>query len=312
MGRNNTSPRRGRYKFLLSIAAVVLVAAGLGAWAYIAAAKSGASTQAVPTKKQILSAWAAEDRPGVYSMTKAALEAKPLDPFFLSFNGISAYYLSFDKSEGEERQGLLEESVTTLRKALASGKRIPVKSQVEYVLGKAYYQKGAPWHDLAAKYLEASVKDGYKGKDTDQFLGLIYAGLEEYENAVAHFEKALQSEPSDLLMLSAAISYNELGNKEKADELLKKVSDSSPDGVAAQRARFLIGERAMENGDPGKALAIFEKIVQVDPRSAEGWYRLGLVYEALKDPIKARAAWRKVTAIDPSHVEARKKLAEKL
>ena len=312
MSRNSMSPRRGRHKLLLPIVAIVLITASLGVWAYITATKAGTSAQAVPTKKEILSAWSTEDRANVYALTKTALEAKPLDPFFLSFNGISAYYLSFDKSEGEERQGLLEESVTTLRKALASGKRIPVKSQVEYVLGKAYYQKGAPWHDLAAKYLAASVKDGYKGKDTDQFLGLIYAGLEEYENAVAHFEKALQSEPSDLLMLSAAISYNELGNKEKADELLKKVSDSSPDGVAAQRARFLIGERAMENGDTGNAVTIFEKIVQVDPRSAEGWFRLGLVYEALKDPIKARAAWRKVTSIDPSHIEARKKLAEKL
>jgi len=284
----------------------------MGIWIYASGSGPNASGSRLPTKKQVLSAWSADDRPAVYSLTKTALETWPLDPFYLSFNGIASYYLSIDKSEGEERQALLEESVISLRKALASGKRIPVKSQVEYVLGKAYYQKGMPWMDLAARYLGQSVKDGYKGKDTDQFLGLIYAGLENYEEAVVHFEKALQSAPSDLLMLSAAISYNELGKKEKADELLGKVSDSSPDGIAAQRARFLLGERAMENGDTAKAMSIFEKTVEVDPRSAEGWYRLGLVFEAAKDPIRARAAWRKATSIDPGHVEARKKLAEKL
>ncbi len=312
MGRNNASPRRRRYKFLLPLAVVVVAAVGLGVWIYSSGAEAPTSGSRLPTKKQVLSAWSADDRSTAYALTKSALETRPLDPFYLSFNGIASYYLSIDKSEGEERQALLEESVIALRKALASGKRIPVKSQVEYVLGKAYYQKGPPWMDLAAFYLGQSVKDGYRGKDTDQFLGLIYAGLENYEEAAVHFEKALQAAPTDLLMLSAAISYNELGNKDKADELLGKISDSSPDGIAAQRARFLLGERAMEIGNTTKAMSIYEKIVEVDPRSAEGWYRLGIVFETVKDPIKARAAWRKATSIDPSHVEARKKLAEKL
>ena len=46
-----------------------------------------------------------------------------------------------DLPEGEDRAALVDEAVVSLRKALATGGGMP-KAQVEYVLGKAYYDKG--------------------------------------------------------------------------------------------------------------------------------------------------------------------------
>lgn len=264
------------------------------------------------SKTKILDSWSASDKVSTLEMTRASLEALPLDPFYLSFNGIAAYYLSSDKPEGDEKQSLLDEAVFSLRKAIASGGKLPVKAQVEYVLGKAYFQKGLPWYDLAAKFLEASKEDGYDGKDSEQYLGLSFAGLQNHEMAVRHFEAALKQESSDILMLSAAISYKELGNMEKTSELLSKAVSSASDALIVQRARFMLADMAMAGGDIAKAGELYQSIVETDPRSAEGWYRLGLVSEAMKDPIKARADWRKATSIDPNHVEARKKLAERL
>ncbi len=264
------------------------------------------------SKKAILETWNSGDKAATLEMTRASLESSPIDPFYLSFNGIAAYYLSSDKPEGEEKQSLLDEAVFSLRKAIASGGKLPVAAQVEYVLGKAYFHKGLPWYDLAAKYLALSKKDGYKGKDSEQYLGLSYAGLLDHEAAVKHFEAALEREPSDVLVLSAAISYKELGNLQKASELLGKAATSATDALIVQRARFMLGDMAMESGDIAKAQDQYQAIVDTDPRSAEGWYRLGLVAELKKDPIKARANWRKATSIDPNHVEARKKLAERL
>ncbi len=264
------------------------------------------------SKTKILETWSSGDKLHTLEMTRASLDLLPLDPFYLSFDGIAAYYMSSEKPEGDEKQSLLDEAVFSLRKAMASGGKLPVKAQVEYVLGKAYFQKGLPWYDLAAKYLAQSKEDGYAGKDSEQYLGLSYAGLQNHELAVKHFETALQQEPSDILMLSAAISYKELGNVEKMSELLSKAVASASDALIVQRARFMLGEMAMSDGEVAKAGTLYQSIVDTDPRSAEGWYRLGLVFEAQKDPIKARAAWRKATSIDPNHVEARKKLAERL
>lgn len=227
-------------------------------------------------------------------------------------NGIAAYYVSSDKTEGDEKQSLLDEAVFSLRKAMTSGNSLSVKAQVEYVLGKAYFQKGSPWLDLAAKYLAKSLEDGYEGTDSEQYLALSYAGIEDHASAVRHFETALAEESSDILMLSAAISYKELGDMAKASELLSKAVASASDGLVVQKARFMLGEMAMERGDLAGADELYRAIVDTDPRSAEGWYRLGLVFEGKKDPIAARAAWRKATSIDPNHIEARKKLAERL
>lgn len=263
-------------------------------------------------KSRILETWGSEDRAATLDMTRASLESQPLDPFYLSFNGIAAYYLSSEKPEGDEKQSLLDEAVFSLRKAIASGGKLPVKAQVEYVLGKAYFQKGFPWYDLAAEYLAKSSKDGYEGKDSEQYLGLSYAGLQDHELAIQHFENALKQESSDVLMVSAAISYKALGNTEKMVELLSNAVTSAADALIVQKAQFMLGEMAMGNGDFAKAGELYQSIIDTDPRSAEAWYRLGLVSEAMKDPIKARAAWRKASSIDPKHVEARKKLADRL
>ena len=40
----------------------------------------------------------------------------------------------------------------------------------------------------------------------------------------------------------------------------------------------------MEKSDLSEADKLYRSIVETDPGSAEGWYRLGLVAEALKDP----------------------------
>ncbi|MCX7026922.1 MAG: tetratricopeptide repeat protein [Spirochaetes bacterium] len=268
--------------------------------------------EAQPTKSAVLDAWKSQDTQKTLDISRASLLSKPLDAFFLSFEGISAYYLSTGKPEGEERQFLLDEAVLSIRKALASQENIPVKAQVEYVLGKAYYQKGEPWYDLAVKYLELSKTAGYSGKDTEQYLGLAYVGLGMHDKAVGHFEEALQSNKNDLLMLSAAVSYKELGDEVKAKEMLSQAVIAGSDAVVTQKARYLLAEMAYKKDDLAGAKALYSSIVDADPASADAWYWLGVIYDTEKDPIKARAAWRKATAINPNHIEARKKLAERL
>jgi len=296
----------------IAAAASVLILAAI--MAFVIGGSHAASEGSAKTypKNEILTAWGSGDKAATLDMTRSSLERAPVDPFYLSFDGIAAYYLSMDKPEGDEKQALLDESVGSLRKAIASGGKLPVKAQVEYVLGKAYYQKGQPWYDLATKYLAAAKASGYQGKDSDQYLGLCYAGMQNHGEAVKHFEDALKAAPSDVLMLSAAISYKELGDAAKTENLLSSVVASASDALIIQRARFILGEMAVAGGDLAKAAAIYQAVVDTDPRSAEGWYRLGLVAEAQNDPIKARADWRKATSIDPSHIEARKKLAERL
>ena len=264
-----------------------------------------------PIRSEIIKAWNEGDVQIAYDMTQDVLRRKPFEPFFLSMNGIASYYLSLGKQESEDKHALLDQSVFNLRKAMALDSRLPIKPQVHYILGKAYYQKGQPWFDLSGHYLEIALQEGYKAKDIDQYLALINVSMQDYGKAVQYFEKALAINESDVLMLSAALSYKELGENEKAYEYLKRALERATDEVVTQKARFLLAELAKDSGNDKEAISLYESILSIDPRSAEAWFGLGVLYDLQKDPIKARAAWRKAVSIDPNHVEARKRLAER-
>ncbi len=299
---------------LFALAAGLIAALSLALYFFVVIPKQAENGGSNPkmSKQKIMEAWSAGERSVSLELSRAALEQEPFDPFYLSMNGIAAYYVAADSPEGDERQSMIEEALFSLRKALASRNNLPVKAQVEYVLGKTYFQKGSPWLDLAIRYLELSIEDGYESKDSEQYLALSYAGTGDHAAALRHFETALAKEESDILKLSAAISYKELKDNDKASALLFSVLASASDALLVQRARFMLGEMAMDKGNLPEAQGLYKAIVDTDPGSAEGWYRLGMVAEALMDPIAARASWRKATSIDPNHVEARKKLAERL
>jgi tetratricopeptide (TPR) repeat protein len=306
---------RGSRPRIIIISLVATIIVGLGLFLVFggsAAAGAKGTKSTGYSKSAIMDAWSAGEKSKVLEKTRSSLEAEPTDTFYLSFDGIAAYYSAMESPEGDEKQNLLDEAVFSLRKALDLGDKVPIKPQIEYVLGKTYFQKGAPWFDLAIEYLIVSIKDGYKSDDSEQYLGLAYAGLLDHVKAVEHFEIALKNNSADILKLSAAVSYNELGDKTKAAELLTQVVQSANDALVVQRARFLLADKALKENSFAEAEKQLQAIIDADPRSAEAWYQLGMVYASFKDPIKARAAWRKATSIDPNNIEARKKLAERL
>ena len=128
----------------MAAVAVIVIAAALAFFLGDSRTPAGENAKTYP-KNEILAAWGGGDKAATLDMAQSSLERAPVDPFYLSFSGIAAYYLSMDKPEGDEKQALLDESVGNLRKALASGGKLPVKAQVEYHLRKAKSQKDEAW-----------------------------------------------------------------------------------------------------------------------------------------------------------------------
>jgi tetratricopeptide (TPR) repeat protein len=269
-----------------------------------------ATTRAVQ-KQQILADWEARKWDAVRSASLASLSAKPLDAFYLAFRGLAAFYKGMELPEGEDRAALIEETVTSLRKALATAGRMP-RAQVQYVLGKAYFDKGDSYYDEAVKYLESSIASGYVGADSREYLALAYSGLGDKAMAVKNFEAALARSRDDLLLISAAKAYLDAGESVKAEALLLELLASGKDDLAKENGRFVLGDIYKARGDLGKAEEQYSLILAKDPASAEAHFRLGLAYQSGGDPIKARAEWRKAVSIDPMHAASRQKLSEKL
>ena len=90
-------------------------------------------------------------------------------------------------------------------------------------------------YEQAVNYLKK-----YKGKDAIQSaralsaLGDAYAGLQQYENAVAQYEKAAAVSDNVFAaeyLLKAAVACEELGNKDKALTLYETIKDKYPQSI---------------------------------------------------------------------------------
>lgn len=279
-----------------------------GAYAFTRPAHKGTAF----SHKSLAALWNSGDVAKTLEQARAAADTAISDPYYHALRGIAAYYAALDAQEEESRQQLLEESILSLRKARAIGLRGQLAAQCAYVLAKAYYQKGDPWLDLAEREFHEARKGGVKEQDLAQYLAAIYASRKDYANAVAWFERSLSEKPSDLLKLSAAISYRGMGNGEKANQLLTEIISSGTDARIRLKAKLALAQDLLEKGKTAEAKQLFQEVIKEDAVNADAWFGLGLACLAENDQIGSRAAFRKVVQIDPNHIEARRKLAEKL
>jgi tetratricopeptide (TPR) repeat protein len=303
--------RRKRVAFGLALVTSIVLLGVIG----IRLGKSGVfakiSAGSAVSKQKIITNWEAKKWDDVRSESLSSLGIKPLDTFYLSFRGLASFYKGMELPEGEERAALIDETIASLRKALATGGRIPT-AQIEYILGKAYYEKGDSYFDESVKYIELSIASGFVAADSREYLALAYVSLGDKARAIKNFEAALGKSRADLLLISAAKTYVDSGDSVKAEALILEDLASGRDDLAKENGRFILGEIYKTRGDLAKAEEQYSLILAKDPSSAEAHYRLGLIFQARGDSIKARAEWRKAVSLDPMHAASRQKLSEKL
>ncbi len=231
------------------------------------------------------------------------LSQDPLDPKALVYGGFSYFYLAIGQFTMEEKIPLLNKSIIYLRKVLLL-KPIPLENKVQYILGKAYYNKGRYYLDLSIEYLKDSINAGFIQDDSFKYLGLAYGELGMYKKAVYYFLKALSNKPDDMLYLVLGQTYYKMENMSTSEKYLLDALESTHDFSIEQKCRFLLGKIYLDENKFDKALKQYNKILEKNRNSADAHYYLGEIYSKLNKKVKARAEWRKALEIDPSHYGA--------
>jgi tetratricopeptide (TPR) repeat protein len=260
-------------------------------------------------KQELLRLWENGAYGESFAISGEKLADKPMDYFFLSIHGFSAYQMAIAQINAHDTMTFIDECIWSLRKALLTkqGLRDP---RIFYVLGKAYYYKGPSYADLAVAFLEKARDALYNARDIPEYLGLAYAAIHDYRNSVAAFTLALNpgeawgessGEPSDLLFLSIARSYRELGEMETARAYLLRCIETSRDSSVIQAAKLLLGMILGSTGQTAEAEALYLAILEEDEDNAEANFQLGELYAAQGDATRARARWRRAA---PSHSQA--------
>ena len=249
--------------------------------------------------------WEKKQYSKIIEYGNTVLEKNPMDRNALIFTGYAYFYEGSSILDMKERNAFMEKAVVMLRKALLSeGKE---NTDVMYVLGKAYYYQGYYYCDLAVKYLSEALRKGCDSRDIYEYLGLAYSKLDMSDHAVENFEKSLEVNPSDVLILTLAQEYIKAGNMDKAGYYLDK---AGTDGNAVLKEKKLIlqGQRCLGLGEYDKALESFSKVLDLNPGSADAYYYTGEVYEAKGEMQKAKAQWRKAYNLNPDHNKSKLKL----
>jgi len=244
-----------------------------------------------------------------YNKSREMLAKDPLDFSLLTINGFSAYQLAIAQINSFNTLFYINECIWSLRKALLL-KEGSSDGRIFYVLGKAYYNKGPAYADLAVKYLEKARASRYWSDDIPEYLGLAYAAIRDFRSSVAVFAEALASSqgPSDVLLLSIARSYMALDENEQARAYLIQCLDISRDSKTTAAARLLNGNILMKSGDLSGAETEYLKMLEDIGDNAEAHYQLGELYALAGDPTRARAEWRRALRIDPAHGPSRNRL----
>lgn len=78
----------------------------------------------------------------------------------------------------------------------------------------------------------------------------------------------------------------------------------------AQPTDYDLGVKAVQAGDYARALTLFQKVVQADPRNADAWNYIGFSHRNLKRFDESLAAYQKALALNPDHRGANEYLGE--
>ncbi len=272
--------------------------------------RSGITGRGFLSKKQIQSAWNQGDYATVAQSCEAFLSHRPMDPYHLTFSGFSSFYLAMSRVSDEEQMKDLHQSVARLRKALILP-RLRMRREIEYILGKTYFHLGYYYYDQSIERLESAAQQGFSSSDLNEYLALSYYGIAKYSQSIVYFNKVLEGNRTDQLLIATALAYYKNADSIMASKLLEEAIEITADIAADHKARFILSEIFIQSGALARAEEQLSSIIKADEQSAEANYMLGIISQKKGDLAKARAYWRKAIKLDPMHQAARQMLNDK-
>lgn len=252
--------RSGKGRYILA-AVIVIIITGVLTTVFLKERDTQAIDKSIEKEKSLEQLWQENSYKQLTAKCNAILAENPLDPIALVYGGFSYFYLGISQFTMEEKIALMSKSIVYLRKALLL-RPVPLKSKVEYILGKAYYSKGRYFLDLSIKYMKMSIEDGYKADDSYKYLGLAYSELGLYQEGVEYFQSALGDKSDDLLYLVLGQTYYKMNDDINAEKYLKEALSITNNFSSEQKIRFLLGKIFLDRGEYDKADEQYREILE--------------------------------------------------
>lgn len=133
-----------------------------------------------------------------------------------------------------------------------------------------------------------------------------YGTNKKYSEAITIFKKVEKLDTNNISCLfKLSVAYLKSGFTEEALTYANRIIAKVPYDSSAFYYR-LKAEIMLNKGDYVTAKKIFEKVVEINPKDAHGWYNLGIIYINKNDQENASKNLLKALEIDPKFGECRK------
>jgi len=218
-------------------------------------------------------------------------------------------------------------------KALIIGEYLATLDEEEILAYRAMGISSLGLHDLdqSEKYFHQALKWGDDDPETLLLIARIHSYRGDLNGEIFWLEKALEKDPGNIkAAFFLALAYVTLGEKEKAEEILKDIIGSNPDHIPSRRALAdiylstqkldeaeeqlreaikLQGDNSQLFSDLGyilkrrknfsDALSVYFHALELSPNNVIRYYDIGDTYLALGDTERAILYLRKADQLDP-------------
>jgi len=160
----------------------------------------------------------------------------------------------------------------------------------------------------AARYAAAAIEAGDRPDDAEVTLAVIERKQGSRARAFAALQRALALNPRNTAALLGAARHHadraELAEEYRLTQAATAAAPADPFVTATLHALLM-----RKLGDYGQALAMAEATVAADPRSAEGWWRVGHVRSHLGQHRQALDSFQRAAALAPRTAELEDNIA---
>jgi tetratricopeptide (TPR) repeat protein len=194
-----------------------------------------------------------------------------------------------------------------LRYASAALAAQPHNSRLHRAVGEALLGKLALDEALAeyARSIELTpdAADAWLGRAD------AYLRLKQWDKALADFDRAILLRPNDANALCKRVQLHlDRRDYQKADEDCSRVLAVVPEASVILRARAIIRWQNLKDFDA--ALADWNQLAKLQPKSAETHRCTGAIHLGRRDYVQALAALQEAVALNPDYAEAKWALAQ--
>jgi len=208
----------------------------------------------------------------------------------------------YTRSIGDSQQGKINEDM--VKKSIEQYQIITSKDPTDLdswlTLGRL--QRVAQNSVEAEKAFKKALERDANNEDALTGLAMVYSDVGDTKNMVEMLKKVTDKSPNERSLSTLGAAYEQMRDYASAADVFSKALALKPDNIQIKR---LLAQNLMWSGKFDQALKLYQELVEADPKDAQAQLKMSEIYRQKKMYDKSREALAKAKELDSDNIEIR-------